>query len=590
MNSFLESSGRNILIAAIALAAALLLNAPVQAQGFMVKPMRLEVSAAPGQTVQVPLEIRNTAGSAVREIDLRLAELSQTPNGSWMMVEANSGEDTSKLMSTLPWTSIADDRLEIAPLQPAETMVRFDVPVDARGAYFAAIVAEQPVPEDANGIVVRVRFVIPVIVLIEGRTVRQQVALDDVVMTYHDGTDGERATTTAALLISNKGRTYSRVQGQLRVERLNDGRWKPVTLLDIDERAIIPGKTLELGQDLGRRLPSGTYRLRGDLQVDGRRVEPIEKEIEFAGDPNVDTFAYDAALILEPEMVEMEIAPGATRTTTLRIENPGADPVKVQMASSTPRALMGVALGELEGVEISAEPWTEIRPAEFTIRPGRTQNVRVISRIPREGIQHPNYYADLILRGEYADGQSAGETRSTVHLANAEVASTLHGAVEQLSLAEGGDPAKFVVQVRFANLGNVHVEPSARAFLLEAQGGQVRNVPLLGEEGSLLPLSKRSYSAEMDFADLEPGYYALRSVVTLASGKDVAHQEVVLVDTQELTGEDGTTVSVPRVAIIDPQAAALPEGVEFPADDVPVDPLDGESDASDPEASGPDRS
>lgn len=508
-----------------------------RAQGFMVQPMIMSVPAKAGESIEVPLQIRNTAGSEIGVIELGLLDLSQNLNGSWRVIESDSDEDASRLRSSLSWTSLSQTRVEIAPLEPAEVAVRLDVPANARGAYFAAVIAETPVPEDASGIVVRVRFLIPIIIEIQGRTVRQQVELDDVSMTYHDGSDGQPPTTSAALRLANTGLTYSRVRGKLSVERKSEEQWRAVTRFEIDEKSIIPGMSLELGRDLERRLPSGTYRLRGELYVDGRRVTPIERDIEFAGDPTSDALAYDTALILEPELVEMQVAPGASRTTIVRIENPGVAPIRVNIASSTPRALAGFAMGELNGADLSAEPWTAIRPSEFTIGPGRKQNVRVISRVPREGVNHPNYYADLTLRGSYLDGQSAGETRSTVRLINTSIDSAPNGRVEQISLAEGDAPSKMIMQMRFANIGDVHLNPAARLFVLTPQGQQVRNQAFTGEEGPLLPLGRRTYSSELATAGLEPGYYAVRAVVNLADGHDITKQQVLLVE--EGSGEQG---------------------------------------------------
>jgi hypothetical protein len=268
--------------------------------------------------------------------------------------------------------------------------------------------------------------------------------------------------------------------------------------------------------------------------------------------------AYDTALVLEPEAITMNVIPGATRTTTVTITNPGSDPVNVSMASSTPVGMVGVEAGNLRGIDLSAEPWTEIRPAKFTIRAGGRQKVRVISQIPKDGVPHPNYYASLVLDGTYADGQSAGQTHSLLHLANAREESTPGGVVEQLALSEGATPTQYIVQARLANIGDVHIQPIARAFLLTPQNQQVRVVPLGGDEGMLLPLGKRTYGAELDFAGVEPGYYALRAVFSLGGDQEVVKQHVVLVETQQITGEDGKAVTVPLVTL-DPEAAGFPD-------------------------------
>jgi hypothetical protein len=556
----------NIAIFIIAVAAMLSIAGPAFAQGFMVKPMRMEVSAAPGQSVEIPLQIRNSSGSDVRAVDVRLVELTQTTTGSWNLIEPDAETDFSKLASSRAWTTLSASRAAIAPLEPAEVLVRVQIPFNARGYYFAGIVVETPIPESVTGVFVRTRFLIPLIVEIQGRPVRQQIALDDVVMIF-DETEGAAPTTKAHLRIENRGQTFSRIRGQIGIERKSGDRWRPVTRIAVPERSIIPGMTFELGDDLRRRLPSGDYRLRGELYVDGRRIAPLEKEIAFAGDPNVDGAAYDTALILEPGFVGMDIAPGATRTTVVRIENPGDDPVEVSASALTPRGLIGVEMGELSGVALSAEPWTIVQPSTFTIRPRGRQNIRVISRIPREGVDHANYYAELALTGQYADGQSAGETRSTVHLANRQIDGDPTGAVEQLTLAQGDEPDQYFVQIRFANLGNVHVDPLARAYVLNPQGTQLRSVALSGDEGMLLPLGKRNFSGELNLAGLEPGYYALRGTVAMTTERSAARQQVIQVADEEITDENGEKSMARTVTLLDAEAVEQLDEADIPAAD-----------------------
>jgi hypothetical protein len=216
-------------------------------------------------------------------------------------------------------------------------------------------------------------------------------------------------------------------------------------------------------------------------------------------------------------------------------------------------------MGKLLGSSFSAEPWTQIMPSDFTIRPGTRQNVRVMTRVPREGVDHPHYYADLVLSGAYADGQSAGETRSTIELLNPTEVSNPAGSVEQISLSEGGEPNQYFVQARFVNIGNVHLEPTLRAFLLSPQGAQKRNIELTGEEGMLLPLNKRNYSAELNLKGIDPGFYALRVVATLAEDKQVKSQLPIRIENEQVTGADGKSELVSRVTVVDPATAELPK-------------------------------
>ena len=142
-----------MLIGLVVLVATGLFGLSAHAQGFMVKPMRMDVVASPGRTIEVPLEIRNTAGGEVRVVDLRLAQISQHSDATWRLIEPGSPEDVVTEMSALPWISLVSNRAEIEPLQPVEMMIRVTPPPDARGVYFAAIIAETPAPEAAGGIV-----------------------------------------------------------------------------------------------------------------------------------------------------------------------------------------------------------------------------------------------------------------------------------------------------------------------------------------------------------------------------------------------------------------------------------------------------
>src|SRR5690606_3880764 len=124
-----------------------------------------------------------------------------------------------------------------------------------------------------------------------------------------------------------------------------------------------------------------------------RRTPRQEMVIDFEGDPEVDSVAFDTAVMLDPHELSFEAAPGATRTNTIAITNPGDQSVSLEISLETPKALQRVAMGELLGEDLSAAPWTDVRPAELTIRPGQRRNVRLISRLPKEGADNPHYYA-----------------------------------------------------------------------------------------------------------------------------------------------------------------------------------------------------
>lgn len=511
----------------LALAVILVVCASVQAQaqGFQVKPMKMDMVVPVGKVSETTLDLANTTTENL-SLDVRLVELTQDKTGSWQMLSEPSASDTS----AFSWISLERNRVDMSPSTTETVRIRFSPPPNARGSYVAGIVAEQPPQPDATGLVVRIRFLIPVILQIDGRPARQQVELSDVAMSYQAGEGSTSATTVSSLSIANKGRTYSRFRGEVQISRKVEDNWRTVTRYEIPERSIIPGAEFEIQTDLARRLPSGSYRLRAEVNVDGRRIRPLEKEVEHQGDPTADTAAYDTTLVLEPKVVEMSATAGATRTSTVSIENSSSTPVEVRVSVATPKGLQNVMMGELEGAALSAEPFTEIRPSEFKLRANGRQNVRVITKYPRDGVNQPNYYGDVILEGRYADGQSAGVTQSVIHLTNSAVEAKVEGLLDRLLVAEGTEPSRYVVQTRLINAGTTHVEPEVMASLLTGRGALIASSELEGETGLLLPLGVRDYSAEIDLASVEPGTYALRVVASHKGSELVRRQLMVKVE------------------------------------------------------------
>lgn len=266
-----------------------------------------------------------------------------------------------------------------------------------------------------------------------------------------------------------------------------------------------------LALDLKRSLPTGDYRIRSELYVDGRRTPPLTKEIRFEGDPNIADIAYDTTLELNPPFLELDVVPGATRTNVLEIVNPSDQSINVTMAALMPDTLEGVVMGNLLGSELSADTWTQIAPASFTLPPRARRNVRVITRVPRDSVDHRYYYADLMLEGTYADGRSAGQTRSGLMLLQANVPPAPSGVLERLSVAEAEGVSRYFVQTRFVNTGNVHLEPTLEARLLSEEGGIVATQRLDGQTGILLPLGVRDFGGELDLAGLAAGAYVLEA-------------------------------------------------------------------------------
>ncbi len=517
------------MIAALAALAFAIPQAAAAQQNLTVRPMQVQADVPANRTARVILRVRNNHPTESETMSLETLDLTQNRDGSLRMIgeEARAELDEDALAaSSRDWIELPGDTVEVAPETTEEIPVLLRVPADARGAYTSAIrlrTAQPPVPEvevddEPRGFFsISFGFLVPITLQIEGRPARQDVSIGDLSMAFDDARDedGEQVgepTTRAFMEVVNSGRTYSGLSGEVVVERRSGANWRTVTRAQLPDRNIMPGLTLELPVNLGRRLPSGEYRLLGNLSVDGRRLPRFEREIEFEGDPAADTVAFDTEVTIEPPRVEMEAVAGATRSATVELGNPSDRPLEVALAVRTPEGLEGVAMGDIVGETLSAAGWTEMRPDSLTLAPGQARNVRVTSRLPREELEHANYYADLVVSGRYEDGQSAGETRSMLQLRHLDEDLESAGIVDRMGVSEADEPSAYVLQGRFVNAGNHELSPNLTAELIDGSGNRVETWRVQSDGGPLLPLGLRDFAVELDLSSVEAGDYQLRVI------------------------------------------------------------------------------
>ena len=109
--------------------------------------------------------------------------------------------------------------------------------------------------------------------------------------------------------------------------------------------------------------------------------------------------------------------------------------------------------------------------------------------------------------------------------------------MDRIGLSEGEDEGLYLVEVRFVNVGNVHLEVEGRIGLFDGTGAQVLGDSLEGRPGPILPLGFRSFSGTLDVSELDPGYYTLRALFPV-SGQDTingkAGNDVLLGDSAAL--------------------------------------------------------
>jgi hypothetical protein len=488
-------------------------------QGFQVRPLSVDGEVPPGADVRIPIEITPTSQVDRRTLNVEVAQLAQKDDGGLTAVAFEPGMELEH--SAAPWITVPE-QVTIAPREATTLEVQMDVPISARGAHAAALILSAPPPEDAQGLRLTMRVLIPVIVGTEGRPARQNVRLSGATLRYlfpeERGTGARPETTIADIRVENRGGTFSRYRGNIWVDVAKDtGGWRQVRRVPIPEGRILPQAAVTLPVDLGRLLPAGDYRLRGALYVDGRRTAPLRQEIAFEGHPDVGELVTDVALGIEPALFEYTSRAGAVRSGRISVTNPALDPVEVSVDVTLPDAMAGRATAELRGEDLSAAGWIEVRPDTFRLRPGQTRNLRLLARLPDVPPPSQNSYAALKLAARYLDGQRAGMAEGLVEvtLPGGEDRPTLE--VAPVRLAATGDGGEYALSLRVTNTGNVVVRPEISWSVLDAAGTSIAQGTLDSKIAApLMPLAARDYGGSLSLEDLPDGPLQLLTIATHA--------------------------------------------------------------------------
>jgi len=531
---------------------------------FMVQPMRIDVATYPNKRTATTFAIENQNQDAEVTIDLRLVDMTQDSTGMWQTIEPDAQVvadpngarwvdvgsedqplrvDTSRLRSCLEWLRVEEEVVTLSPIQRKVMNLWISIPAGVQGHYCAALIAQTRLtPDEDTGIrtPVLLQFIVPIIINVQGRAMRDEIKLIDADLVFREAVDIRPAATLVSLGVNNDGKTFARLVGKTRIYGEVGGHWQKITELNYPETSIIPGVKINLQQDIGRQLPTGRYRISGALYINGRRAGTIDKLVNFAGDPRIQTMAVDAALNLNPSELAIDVLPRATRTGLLKVTNASEDPVTVNAELLLPDHMTSGVWADDQGNSILGQDfgcveWVTVEPTQFTLRGYVSQNLKIVAQMPDAAKLLPNHYATIRLHASYEDGQAGGITQGLIYLNTAREATPMPRVKgDQLTIAPLS-PSRYIVTARFSNIGNTHVMPRCRALLSEAAAGiagaLLRDVPMSsevsGQSGNMLPLEIRQFTAVMDVASVPDGRYYVTAVLQYGPGA-VAQRQIAI--------------------------------------------------------------
>jgi hypothetical protein len=413
---------------------------------------------------------------------------------------------------------LSESKITVAPKQAVKIKVRLKVPPDAKGFYLAGIIATLSPTKAPGGVGFVVRFLVPVLVDIRARAQRQKLTLNDVGMKFRPDSANLPATTYLTMTIANEGKTYTSVEGNVTLKKKIGDDWRRISDVKFRKTKVIPGVEVDLLADTGKRLPSGQYKLFGQCKIGGRRAKPLEKIIQFTGDPTITSAATDAAIEVTPGHITIDTMQGATRNTVIQVSNASeSGSVEVYATLTMPEAMKGGSLGALRSEEMTCPDWLTVRPNRFKIRSGSRQNIQIISKVPKTEMAHANYYARLTLHSRYSNGQSAGKGIALVCVHNKKLASEPRGQVMNLTLS-AEKASRYIVTALFGNVGNIHFSPKCQVVIRDSKGMRKVRTNLKGDSASMFPLETRRFSEVIDFSGFAVGLYSVEAIMDYGTG------------------------------------------------------------------------
>ena len=532
-----------VLVWIIAATLTMLLSSRTAFGQYMVQPVELKLQSRVNKQMNTALQIHSFEKSQSLKIDLKVVELSQASDGEWQIFDPNidspdyiEGLDVSKLSSCSDWIRLSTSSVELGPLAevPIEVIIR--VPPRVHGFYSAGILTSYEVRPEGTNIGYLLRYLVPVLIKIEGRTIQPKIKLLNVDMEHVPAEGDKLATTNIELSVENIGATYSRLKPMARLEGFQDGHWRLITRAEFRDTGIIPGVKLNLESDILRSLPSGRYKLAGAVYVDGRPGGAIQKEIDVVGDPFLKKAATDAPLDLNPQDVILSGLPGSTRTEILNVHNASDAIVDIQTLFALPTSLAGRASTTFRGESLGCPEWLRVEPNHFKLGSYQDKRVRIIADIPESATDFPWHYAVLGLYSHYPDGQTAGLTTANICVGNDTVSPEVNVRARNLQILDH-DPQKseFSVWIEFTNDGHTYFEPkrckAGLAIISGPYAGQVRSSATMRSDqpGVLLPLETRGYSGVLDLSSVEPDQYRLEVTLEYGVGQSIRKQSAIQV-------------------------------------------------------------
>jgi hypothetical protein len=351
------------------------------ATSFAVGPMKIEVVAAAGSQGRGSFTLLLRNSTVPTQFRIEVQDLGQLGGGRTTPVEPGTGARSCR-----PWLQVAQELL-VPPNGRVEVPVVLDFPADAKGAYFALVTVR--LETEAAVSPIRVALNPAVSVLVEASVPGAAPAHVD--LTAVGLPQSGNANDLIVATLSNRGVWKSTVEGDLLIYPAAGGfplRAQLPRQRGEQSMNIYPGLSYSIRVPLPRPLTTGNYRVVGRLLLNGRwRTEnEFELEVTSGGEVmvrHVGDSEFDIPLFTQPDLIELPVPPGATRTVPLRISSSDLRPLDLELEVAELRM-------EPSGQATFPDPrpdqihWVQVTPKRLDMLPRRVSTARITISVPRD--------------------------------------------------------------------------------------------------------------------------------------------------------------------------------------------------------------
>ncbi len=501
-------------------------------QGMMVKPMRLDLTLQPGRNYNVNLEFTNTTSDRTINASLTKHDMVQGANASWKVVtpeEMESGQYTHN--SCLDWLSVENESLTISPLQGIQETLSIKIPRTAKGVFTGALIAQTQRDPNETGLGLELRFIIPITISTEGAPARKKIDLTDVDLHFQPSQSGSQESKDLVIVaFQNSGQANADVSGTVSISKKSGSRWRKITDIEIAQKKIFAGMSVPFELETPRRLASGMYRVDARMEVDGRPVKPLRKEIDYSGDPSISNVASDVNLEIAPTQLDIDCTKNKRGRDSFMLTNHSEEVLAIECAVIQPESLEGVAIGPILGDHFTAHEWVTLSPNVVTLRPGAQQKLMVNIAYPEQDHQKPYHFAKLLINAKFADGQQAGKLSSMIVIKNEAHSEVPRISSIDVSLAKEA-VHQYSIKARYGNVGTNLINPKSVCKLMSSSGVSTAAMcEMVIDKKTVLPLTIFSFNGVLNIGGVSPGAYVLSLGTSFESGNEVQKIPVEIVE------------------------------------------------------------